>query len=159
MSNRILASLLKLFVVLLGIVGMFCFIVVIPLLINEGFNVYPFIQWMKLPLFFGIAVAAVFIYLALFVFWKICGRIQINRSFCQENAKGLKLISFFALMDTFLCIGYGFTLMVFNALHPLLLFISVGIVLIGLLIAIASYTLAYLVTIAEKIQIENELVV
>lgn len=159
MNNRILASLLKLFVLLLGVVGMFCFTVVIPLLIIEGLRVYPFIQWMKLPLFFGLAIAAVFIYLALFVFWKICSRIQINRSFCQENARGLKLISFFALVDTFLCIGYGLTLMVFNAFHPVLLFGAIGIILIGFLIAIASYTLAYLVSIAEKIQIENELVV
>ena len=99
------------------------------------------------------------LYIALILFWRICTRIGRNRSFCHENAEGLRWICKLALFDTALCLICCLYALFLNILHPVLMLGGLGIMALGGLIAVAAYTLAYLVTIAEQIQTENELMV
>ena len=64
-----------------------------------------------------------------------------------------------AFFDTALCLIGCLYALFLNILHPVLMLSGLGIMALGGLIAVAAYTLAYLVTIAEQIQTENELMV
>ncbi|MSA70667.1 DUF2975 domain-containing protein [Holdemania massiliensis] len=159
MNNRKLAFLLKLFVFILAAMGLVVFALAIPELLHSLIEFYGRTFNEELPLQLLSASAALILYIALFLFWQICTRIGRNRSFCTENADGLRWICRLALFDTALCLLGCLYALAINILHPALILGGLGLMTMGGLIAVAAYTLAYLVTIAEQIQTENELMV
>jgi len=159
MDNKKLAFLLKLFVVILAVLGLVFFGLCIPSLLHQLILFYHRTRKEDLPLQLLSVTAAVILYIALILFWRICTRIGRNRSFCHENAEGLRWICKLALFDTALCLICCLYALFLNILHPVLMLGGLGIMALGGLIAVAAYTLAYLVTIAEQIQTENELMV
>ena len=92
MNNKKLAFLLKLFVVILAALGLVLFGLCIPSLLHELILFYRRTLNEELPLQLLSATAAVILYIALILFWRICTRIGRNRSFCHENAEGLRWI-------------------------------------------------------------------
>ena len=148
MDNKKLAFLLKLFVVILAVLGLVFFGLCIPSLLHQLILFYHRTLNEELPLQLLSVTAAV-----------IRTRIGRNRSFCHENAEGLRWICKLALFDTALCLICCLYALFLNILHPVLMLGGLGIMALGGLIAVAAYTLAYLVTIAEQIQTENELMV
>ena len=159
MDNKKVAFLLKLFVVILAVLGLVFFGLCIPSLLHQLILFYHRTLNEELPLQLLSVTAAVILYIALILFWRICTRIGRNRSFCHENAEGLRWICKLALFDTALCLICCLYALFLNILHPVLMLGGLGIMALGGLIAVAAYTLAYLVTIAEQIQTENELMV
>ena len=159
MDNKKLAFLLKLFVVILAALGLVFFGFCIPSLLHQLILFYHRTLNEELPLQLLSVTAAVILYIALILFWRICTRISRNRSFCHENAEGLRWICKLALFDTALCLICCLYALFLNILHPVLMLGGLGIMALGGLIAVAAYALDYLVTIAEQIQTENELMV
>lgn len=159
MKHVNLATALKLFILLLGIFGLLCFGVAFPILLHQWLLILPNSAGLEMPLQIIGIIMVIVVYIALSNFWKICTRIGNKQSFCQKNVMALKRISFLAILDAGLCFITALVLFLSNLLHPTLLIALLGICLMGCLIAVASYTLGYLVNIAEKIQLENEAMV
>ncbi len=158
MNNQKLAFSLRLFVLILGLFGL-GFFFAIPIPVQFLIQTYPQAEGLRWIIQSMLFLGGILVYGALFVFWKICGRIGCNRSFCEENAKGLKQISWISWIETGLCLLGMILFLVDGILHPVLLLLGLGVLSFGCLMAVATTTLAYLVTIAEAIQTENELVV
>ena len=97
MSQKSIAKMLKLFCVVVAVVGAFVFLVYAPLLVDEQAMMYPEAAYLKWPGLVGIWVIAVLCYMVLGNFWMICVRIGEDNSFCNENADCMKrmgLLSF-----------------------------------------------------------------
>lgn len=159
MNNRMMANLLKLLTAFLGLLGLVFFLLIAPMMIEEMTKVFQLAQGYGNLLKGMMIAAAVMIYAALFIFWRIVGRIGQNHSFCRDNAEGLKRIGMLAAVDTAICFAAAILLLVLNCLHPVILFLAAAVILIGCTISVAAFTLSYLVRIAERIQQENELMV
>ena len=140
MNNKKLAFLLKLFVVILAALGLVLFGLCIPSLLHELILFYRRTLNEELPLQLLSATAAVILYIALILFWRICTRIGRNRSFCHENAEGLRWIcklAFFNLaLTAILAVGlyllgledfFGFTLVVYGAGNALFVLYDVAL--------------------------------
>ncbi len=106
-------------------------------------------------LWLGLAVIAA----ALWFAWRIFAEIGRDNSFCRENARRLRVISFLALADTILCIVAILALLALRALHPGVFLLMLLIAAVGAGIAVAAAALSHLTLKAALLQAENDLTV
>ena len=114
------------------------------------------LRWPCLALFW---LGMVPVVIALWHGWKIFGQIGRDNSFCEENARRLRMISLLALGDTLLCVIGAVFLLICSALHPSILLALILIALIGLGVFVASAALSYLTWKAAILKEENDLTV
>lgn len=115
-----------------------------------------YLAWPCLAIFWlGLVVVAV----AMGFAWRIFAEIGRDNSFCRENARRLRAISFLALADTVLCILSMLALLLLHALHPGIFLLMLLIAAIGSGIAIASAALSHLTLKAALLQDENDLTI
>ena len=147
-------------IVVLGWIG--CAVlsaVVLPTLAREAAVAAPelaYLRWPYLGLFW---VGMVPVVLALWHAWCIFGEIGRDNSFCEENARRLRIISLLALGDTIFCAVGAIGLFACNALHPGLFLLALLICLIGLCLFVATAALSHLTLKAALLQEESDLTV
>ena len=114
------------------------------------------LAWPCLMLFWlGLAVVAI----ALWFGWKIFAEIGRNNSFCRENARRLRTISWLALGDSLLCILGIAVLLCLQSLHPGVFLLLLLLTVIGVGITVAAAALSHLTLKAALLQDENDLTI
>lgn len=99
--------------------------------------------------------------LALVKFYKICCRIGKDNSFCTENAKALKDMSFFMLTVVVLS-SIGMAVLVFSGLYYYFKFSGAAIliaIIIAVTLSVVCAALSHLVQKASALQEEHDLTV
>lgn len=91
--------------------------------------------------------------------WRIFDEIGRDNSFCLANARRLKVISYLAAGDTVLTLVYSLILLPMNALYPAQLLLHLGIIFVGVAVAIATAALSHLTHKAALLQDENDLTI
>ena len=158
MSQKNLAFLLKLIGFSIGLMGLVAYFIVLPNLGSHWSKEWDLESFYRPWLLFlwGTGIPC---YGALFEFWKICGEIQKDNSFCKENALRLKRISILALGD----VGYFFAgnivMLLLNMNHPGIILLSFAIDMVGAAIGITAAALSHLVYKAAAIKEENDLTI
>lgn len=115
-----------------------------------------YLAWPCLAIFWiGLAVVAV----ALLYGWFIFREIGRDNSFCRENARRLRVISWLTLADTVLCILSILALILLHAMHPGVFLLMLLIALVGTGITAAAGALSHLTLKAALLQDENDLTI
>ena len=143
--------------------GWFCCVllsaVIVPMLAREAAADAPefsYLMWPCLGLFW---LGMILVICALWHAWKIFVQIGRDNSFCEENARRLRVISLLALADTILCAVAAVLLLICGALHPGILVLLILAAVIGLGFFVASAALSYLTWKAAALKEENDLTV
>ena len=157
MNQKSLANLLKTVVILAAIIGAVLCFIVFPMVGQQlkGKTEENFF-W---PWLIFLWTGTVPCYLALGKFWKICGTIAADRSFCRENAKGFKQISLLALWDSLYLFAGSVIFLLLNLSHPSVFLGCLLVDFIGFAVSIAAAVLSRLVSRAAAIQDENDLTI
>ena len=159
MSQESIAKILKVFCVLVAVVGAFFFFLYAPLLVDELAIMYPEAAYLKWPGMVGIWLIAILCYAVLGNFWMICVRIGEDNSFCNENADGMKrmgLLSFaVAVLLTGAMIFLGFSGFLGIAYFIVYLFLMCVVCGVGVL----CLALSALIRRAAKLKEENDLTI
>lgn len=159
MSQKSIAMMLKVFCVVVAVVGAFFFFVYAPLFVEELAIMYPEAAHLKWPGLVGICVIAVLCYLVLGIFWSICVRIGEDNSFCNENADGMKrmgLLSFgvgVLLTGGMIFLGFqGFLEIAYFIVYFLLMCVVCGV-------GVLCLALSALIRRAAQLKEENDLTI
>ncbi len=132
---------------------------VAPILARDAALDFPelaYLAWPCLAIFWiGIAVVAI----ALGYGWRIFAEIGRDNSFCRENARRLRIISWLALADTVLCVIGILTLLLLGALHPGVFLLLLLIAVIGAGLTVAAAALSHLTLKAALLQDDSDLTI
>ena len=115
--------------------------------------------WLTWPRLIVFWVALIPVVAALGLGWRIFAEIGRDNSFCLENARRLKIISYLAAGDTLLTLVYSVVLLPMNALYPAQMLLHLAIMFVGVAVAVAAAALSHLTRKAAVIQDENELTI
>lgn len=159
MSQKSIAKILKVFCVVVAVVGAFFFFVYAPLMVDELAFMYPEAAYLKWPGLVGIWVIAMLCYAVLGNFWMICVRIGEDNSFCNENADGMKrmgLISFIVavlLTGAMIFLGcLGFLGIAYFIVYSFLMCVVCGV-------GVLCLALSALIRRAAQLKEENDLTI
>ncbi len=159
MKQDALARWLKFIIIGVGICGLITYAVIMPKLCAYLVRHDSMLEQNVLPRLIIIWISAIPCYIVLFLGWKIADNIGRDNSFCLENAKYLKWISYLALGNSgFLFLANVIFLILDMSAAAIMLVVGV-IVFIGIAISICAAALSHLVVKAAEIQEENELTV
>jgi MFS family permease len=159
MDQLSLSKRLKLITFMMGIIGFVICAYVIPVIggrmvAENGQKAGYYWPWLLF-----IWLLAIPFYLVLIKFWRICVNIGSDKSFTEENAGYLSVISKLAFVDTALCFVGNIAFLMLGMSSANILIIFLILVFIGIAISIASAALAHLVLKASNIQKENQLTI
>ena len=159
MSQKTIAKILKIFCMVVAVVGAFFFLIYAPLMVDELATMYPEAAYSKWPGMIGIWVIAVLCYAVLGNFWMICVRIGEDNSFCNENADCMKrmgLLSFVVavlLTAAMIFLGcLGFLGISYFIVYSLLMCVVCGV-------GVLCLALAALIRRAAQMKEENDLTI
>ncbi len=159
MEQKSLARLLKGFLIGLGIVGIIVYGMIIPM---EGQLIAaqnPEFAYCYTPWLIFLWLTAVPCYAVLVIGWQIAGKIGEDRSFCYENAKWLKWISWLAFGDSIFFFVGNVVFLFLNMNHPGIVLFSLLVDFVGAAIGVASAALSHLVNKAAEMQEQNDLTI
>ena len=159
MNRKSLARCLKGIVCFLMVVGIAVYAGMIPDMVHSAAKSFPELAYLATPCIVLASLTALPVLLALYEFWNICTRIAQDRSFCRENARGMTVIGACALADTVYCFGITVFLCVKGASNPGVLLVMMGVMVVGLAIAVAAFLLSHLVEKASAMEEEIQLTV
>jgi len=132
---------------------------VMPWIARDAAQMNPdlaYLQWPGLVVFW---VAVVPVVVALAEAWEIFGQIGRDNSFCMENARRLRVVSYLAAGDTALIIVSMTVLAILNALHPGVFLMMLAVLILGTAAAVASAALSHLTAKAAALKAENDLTI
>ena len=141
-------------VCLLAVYGM-----VIPIFALNVRAVYPEFSYCFWPWLIFLWITALPCYGALGLGWRITSNIGRDQSFCDENARLLKVISFLAAGDAAYFFAGNIVLLLLNMNHP---GIALGLLLVvfaGAAVAAAAAALSHLVKKAAVLQEQSDLTI
>ena len=98
-------------------------------------------------------------YAALVLGWRVAGNIGNDRSFSQENARLLALISRLAAGDAVFFFVGNVALLLLNMSHPGVVLLSLLVVFAGVAVAVAAACLSHLVRKAADLQEQSDLTI
>lgn len=159
MKQKELSRWLRVVVVIGWIACLLLSVVVVPKLATDAALDLPEFAYLAMPCLAIFWLGMIPVILALWYAWKIFGEIGRDNSFCRENARRLRVISWLALADTVLCVLSMVVLIVLNALHPAVFLLMLLIAVIGAGLAVAAAALSHLTLKAALLQEENDLTV
>ena len=133
--------------------------VLVPMLGLEEVRATPELEYLFWPCLIFFWVTELIVIVALREAWLIFTEIGRDNSFCWQNAKRLGKISRLAAADSVLYAVCAVVLVLLRAMHPSVLLVFAGIVLVGLAIAVASAALSHLTQKAAALKDENDLTV
>ena len=96
---------------------------------------------------------------ALIIGWRIASNIGRGRSFCEENAKLISLISILAAADAVFFFVGNVVLLMFSCNHPGFVLLSLIVTFLGIAISIGMACLSHLVRKAASLQEESDLTI
>ena len=159
MSQKSIAKILKVFCVVVAVVGAFFFFFYAPLLVDELAMMYPEAAYLKWPGLVGIWVIAILCYVVLGNFWMICVRIGEDNSFCNANAEGMKRMGLFSfavgalLTVAMIFLGFqGFLGIAYFIVYFLLMCVVCGV-------GVLCMALSALIRRAAQLKEENDLTI
>ncbi len=159
MKQDALARWLKFIIIGVGICGLITYAVIMPRFGSYLVRHDSMLEQNVLPWLILIWISAIPCYIVLFLGWKISDNIGRDNSFCHENAKYLKWVSYLSMGDAgFLFLANVIFLILDMSAAAIMLVVGV-IVFIGIAISICAAALSHLVVKAAEIQEENELTV
>jgi hypothetical protein len=156
MNSQKFANWLKVIVFGTGICGIFLYLFLFPewgRSISVSNPEYSFAYW---PWMIFLWISAVPCYLTLICCYRIASEIGKENSFCNKNAKQLRLISLLAAADTVYFFMGNLVFFFLNMSHPGIILLALIVVFIGIAITVAAAALSHLVYKAAKLQEENE---
>ncbi|MBR2278593.1 MAG: DUF2975 domain-containing protein [Eubacterium sp.] len=153
MTKKTIGTLIKTAIVLLGIAGFICCLLMPRILdyILPGFSPYTHKVWL-----YALYICAAPCFAALFPAWRIAGNIADNKSFCKENAKHTKVIGILMAADTALVLITD-TLLFAIGRSFLALFISFSLIIaIFLAASVCAFALSSLLDNAAVLQDQSD---
>lgn len=159
MKQRELSKWLKLIIVVAAACCIALGAFLIPVLGREEANAAPELAYLFWPCLIFFWITELVVLAAFWQAWLIFSEIGRDNSFCMENARRLRTISRLAIVDSVLYAVCTIVLVILGAMHPGVLLIFAGIVLVGLAIAIASAALSHLTQKAASLKDENDLTI
>ncbi|MCI1857772.1 MAG: DUF2975 domain-containing protein [Sporolactobacillus sp.] len=159
MKQAQLAKWLKIMTVIVGIIGLFIAFLYLPLIGHDYVIDDPSLKFLFWPYLIWAWVSIAPCFATLCYFWKICGEIANDHSFCRANVSRLKKISRLFLFDTclFFLVSVLFTILEMTNAAVLIVtfFIDVG----GISLAMIFAVLSHLVDKAVKLKETNDLTI
>lgn len=159
MSQKSIAKMLKIFCVIVAVVGAAFFFLYAPLFVDELAIMYPEAAYLKWPGMVGIWVIAILCYIVLGNFWMICVRIGEDNSFCNENADSMKRMGLLSFTVAVLLTGAmiflgcsGFLGLAYFAVYFLLMCVVCGV-------GVLCLALSALIRRAAQLKEENDLTI
>jgi len=159
MSQKNIAKILKIFCLVVALVGAFFFFVYAPLLVAELAFMFPEAAYLKWPGLLGIWVIAVLCYAVLWNFRMICVRIGEDNSFCNENADCMKRMGLLSFVVAVLLTGamiflgcLGFLGIAYFIVYSLLMCVVCGV-------GVLCLALSALIRRAAQLKEENDLTI
>lgn len=159
MKQAELSKWLKLIVLAAAVCCVVLGAVLIPMIGVEEVRAAPEFAYLFWPCLIFFWVTELVVFAALREAWMIFTEIGRDNSFCVENAKRLGNISRLAAADAVLYAVCAVVLVLMRAMHPGVLLVFAGIVLVGLAIAVAAAALSHLTQKAAVLKDENDLTV
>lgn len=159
MTQKTLSVWLRIVALFAGAAGLSIFILVLPGAIANYLVLLPGTGWfavMARGVCYGLCLPFA---AAIVEFYLICRRIGQNRSFTAANARSLRAIGFLSMADTALVFVLLIGLVAAQALDALFVLAVVLLMLVGVLVTVAAFTLSHLVLKAWQIKEENELTI
>ena len=153
MTKRKIGILIKASIVLLGVAGFICCLLMQRILdyVLPGFSPITHNMWL-----YALYVCAAPCFAALYPSWKIAGNIQNNKSFCRENARHSKVLGYLMAIDTVLVVVTN-TLLFAIGRSFLALFISFSLIIaIFLAASICAFALSSLIDNAAVLQDQSD---
>jgi hypothetical protein len=117
---------------------------------------FAYCLWPWLLFLWGSALPCVW---ALVEAWAIFTRIGCDDSFCVQNARALKRVSFLAFADTAYFFAGQLVFLLLGMNHPGIFLLSLMIVFAGIAVTIVAAALSHLVFRAAQMREENDLTI
>lgn len=159
MKQKELSRWLRVVVVIGWIACALLSVVVVPKLATDAATDWPEYAYLAMPCLAIFWLGMVPVVLALWYAWRIFGEIGRDNSFCRENARRLRVISWLALADTVLCVVSMIALLLLNALHPGIFLLMLLIAVIGAGLTVAAAALSHLTLKAAILQEDSDLTI
>jgi len=159
MKQDAFSKYLKGLVIAMAVLGLLLCVFFVPGFGMDIVKANPNLAYLYYPSLVFVYFTAIPVYVSLWNAWKIFCNIGKNNSFCFENARRLKHISYLASADTFLYVAAAIALVSMDALGWNALIFIVVIVFIGLAMAIVCSSLSHLVDKAATLKEENDLTI
>lgn len=158
MNQKKLAIWLKTIIGCTALIGLFTYGFAIPILIGKGYFVanYPEFSSAYVPWVVFISISAIPCFMALIRAWQIATEIGRDNSFSGINARYMRQISLYAMIDCVYFFVGNIVMLFLNMNHPGFVIVALFIVLAGIIIAVAAACLAHLIEKAAVIREENE---
>ena len=159
MSQKSIAKMLKIFCIVVAVVGAFFFFLYVPLIVDEMALMFPEAAYLKWPGLIGVWVIALMCYAVLGNFWMICSRIGEDNSFCNENADCMKRMSMISFVVAALLTVAAVFLGVcgFLGIAYFIVYFFVTCVAVG--VGVVCLALSALIRRAAQLKEENDLTI
>lgn len=159
MKQTALSRWLKAVILAVGLCGLGVYFWIVPTLARSVTAQYPEFSGCLWPWLCLVWATAIPCYAALLFCWKIARNIGADRSFCAQNGRLLRWISYLAAGDVALFLLGNVVFLLLNMNHPSILLAALLIFLIGMAISVAAATLSHLVGKAAALQEQSDLTI
>ena len=159
MNQKSLSRWLRIILVGVGLCGLLVYFVVLPDYghsLREEAPEFESRYWPWLIFLWGTAIPC---YAALFLGWRIADNIGKDRSFSEENAHFLRIISWLAAGDAAYFFLGNLILLFADMSHPGVALFSLLVVFAGIAVAVAAAVLSHLVRKAAALQEQSDLTI
>ncbi len=159
MQQKSLAIWLRVIMVFVSIVAAVFLLWVLPVTVREMGEGFPEFAMLTLPCLISVWACAIPVAVAIVSFFRITGEVGRDNSFCEKNAKLLKLIGIMAVVDTGITTFVLALTSIYNAINGGALILMFTVIVFGLTVAIMAFVLSHLVLKASKLREDNELTI
>lgn len=159
MEQKRIARALKIFAVFAGAVAGCFFFLYVPVGIWQIAQSWEEVAWLRWPGTIGMWAIALQCYLALAEFWRICGRIGRDNSFCRENAASMHRMGIYAFVAAALMVGGTIFLKTQSLLSGPIVIAVFFSVSVAVSIGVVCVALSLLIENAARLKEENDLTI
>ena len=159
MKQKELARYLKAVLLFTAVLGVLLCALVAPRLGENMIERYPECRYLLFPYLAFLWVTAIPVYTALWQVWRIVCNIGNDRSFSQENARRLRMVSWMCGMDVVLYIFAAMVLLITGWLRLGVLLAILLVLFVGISLAVVAACLSHLVEKAAALKQENDLTI
>lgn len=159
MQQKSLALWLRVIMVFVSIVAATFLLWVLPVTVREMGEGFPEFEAVTLPCLISVRACVIPVAVAIVSFFRITGEIGRDNSFCEKNAKLLKLIGIMAVIDTGITAFVLVLTSIYGAINMGTLIVMFTVITFGFTVAIMAFVLSHLVLKASKLREDNELTI
>ncbi|WP_456274554.1 DUF2975 domain-containing protein [Bacillus sp. AK031] len=150
---------LKIALVIIGL-SVFCLCLFwLPWISKESAELAPEFAFLRIPVLTGLYLTAVPFFFAILQSWKLLVFIEEKNAFSVKAVETLNYIKFSAIAIISVYIIGMFALVMFEALHPGIALIGIGIIFISVLVSLFASVLQQQVRNVQQIKAEQDLTV